>query len=141
MDPSVPSLGPLDLPTPCLLENDAATFTVGEVSQQECGNCLQNDGPWAKCVRYHDIDPVFPACGNFVERLEEYVHRMQAELGLHDSQTAAIHNAIMAENLAELVVPARAFIPTTADDHQAQFNRMLSMINSVKEQLVNILRT
>jgi hypothetical protein len=37
---------------------------VGEVSQQECGNCLQNDGPWAKCVRYHDIDRVVTACGN-----------------------------------------------------------------------------
>ncbi|CRL21983.1 Protein of unknown function DUF3716 [Penicillium camemberti] len=24
---------------------------VGEVSHQECTNCLQNDGPWAKCVR------------------------------------------------------------------------------------------
>ncbi|CAP98253.1 hypothetical protein PCH_Pc22g09650 [Penicillium rubens Wisconsin 54-1255] len=37
---------------------------AGEVSQQECGNCLQNDGPWAKCVRYHDIDRVVTACGN-----------------------------------------------------------------------------
>lgn len=43
---------------------------------------------------------------------------MQAELGLHDSRNAAIHNAMMAENFAELAVPARAFIPTTtADDH------------------------
>ncbi|KAJ5517016.1 hypothetical protein N7527_008576 [Penicillium freii] len=128
---------------------------VGEVSQQECTNCLQNDGPWAKCVRYHDIDRVVTACGNCqwngqaaetglqaVERLEEYVRRIQAELGLHDSRNAAIHNAIMAENFAELVVPARAFIPTTtADDHQVQFDRVLSMINSVKEQLVNIQRT
>lgn len=166
---------------------------VGEVSQQECANCLQNDGPWAKCVRYHDIDRVVTACGNCqwngravrcdffqlplvpetshghrrnrssqssmeirvithheqaetglqaVERLEEYVRRIQAELGLHDSRNAAIHNAIMAENFAELVVPARAFIPTTtADDHQAQFDRVLSMISSVKEQLVNIQRT
>lgn len=37
---------------------------VGEVSQQECTNCQQNDGPWAKCVRYHDIDRVVTACGN-----------------------------------------------------------------------------
>ncbi|KAJ5415220.1 hypothetical protein N7465_003915 [Penicillium sp. CMV-2018d] len=37
---------------------------VGEVSPQEYTNCLQNDGPWAKCVRYHDIDRVVIACGN-----------------------------------------------------------------------------
>ncbi|KAJ5598333.1 hypothetical protein N7537_008417 [Penicillium hordei] len=71
------------------------------------------------------------------ERLERYVRQMQAEVGLHDSRNAAIHNAIEADNYAELVVPARAFIPTTtADNHQAQFDRILTMINNVKEQFV-----
>lgn len=166
---------------------------VGEVSQQECTSCLQNDGPWAKCVRFHDIDRVVTACGNcqwngraircdFVqlprvpetsrghqrnrssqssmeirvlthreqaesglaatEQLEHYVRQMQAEVGLHDSRNAAIHNAIQADNFAELVVPARAFIPTTtADDHQAQFDHILRMINNLKEQFVTIQRT
>ncbi|CAP79911.1 hypothetical protein PCH_Pc12g02840 [Penicillium rubens Wisconsin 54-1255] len=152
-----------------------------------------NDGPWAKCVRFHDIDRVVTACGNcqwngraircdFVqlprvpetsrghqrnrssqssmeirvlthreqaesglaatEQLEHYVRQMQAEVGLHDSRNAAIHNAIQADNFAELVVPARAFIPTTtADDHQAQFDHILRMINNLKEQFVTIQRT
>ncbi|KAF3019923.1 hypothetical protein E8E15_003971 [Penicillium rubens] len=166
---------------------------VGEVSQQECTSCLQNDGPWAKCVRFHDIDRVVTACGNCqwngraircdffqlprvpetsrghqrnrssqssmeirvlthreqaesglaaTEQLEHYVRQMQAEVGLHDSRNAAIHNAIQADNFAELVVPARAFIPTTtADDHQAQFDHILRMINNLKEQFVTIQRT
>lgn len=127
---------------------------VGEVSQQECTNCLQNDGPWAKCVRYHDIDRVVTACGNcqwngravrcdfFQLPLVPETSRGHRRNRFPQSSMEAIHNAIMAENFAELVVPARAFIPTTtADDHQAQFNRVLSMINSVKEQLVNIQRT
>lgn len=37
---------------------------VGEVFQQECTSCLQNDGPWAKCIRLHDIDRIVTACGN-----------------------------------------------------------------------------
>lgn len=142
---------------------------LGEVSQQECTNCLQSDGPWAKCVRYHDIDRVVTGCGNCqwkgravrcnffqlplvpetsrchqrnrssqssmeirvithheqaetglaaVERLEDYVRHVQAEVGLHDSRNAAIQNAIRPENFADLVVPARAFLfqlpqPTT----------------------------
>ncbi|KAJ5202294.1 hypothetical protein N7449_004373 [Penicillium cf. viridicatum] len=136
-----------------------------------------NDGPWAKCIRFHNIDRVVTGCGNCqwngraacydfsqlpltpetsrghqrnrssqssmeirvfthhekaesglaaTERLEQYVRRMQVE----------------ADNFAELVVPDRAFIPrTTADDHQAQFDRILSMVNSIKEQLVTIQRT
>ncbi|KAJ5188067.1 hypothetical protein N7491_004391 [Penicillium cf. griseofulvum] len=147
---------------------------VGEVSQQECTSCLRNDGPWAKCIRFHDIDRIVTACGNYqwngrarnrssqssmeirvlthreqaesgvaaTDRLEHYVRQMQAEVGLHDSRNAAIHNAIQADNFAELVVPARAFIPTTTtDDHQAQFDRLLTMTNNVKEQFVTIQRT
>lgn len=78
------------------------------------------------------------------ERLEQYVRRMQVEVGLYDSQNAAIHNAIQADNFAELVALARAFIlRTTADDHQAQaqFDRILAMINGIKEQFVTIQRT
>lgn len=53
-----------------------------------------------------------------VERLEDYVRHVQAEVGLHDSRNAAIQNAIRPENFADLVVPARAFLfqlpqPTT----------------------------
>ncbi|KAJ6190536.1 hypothetical protein N7519_000557 [Penicillium mononematosum] len=123
---------------------------VGEVSQQECGNCLANNGPWAKCVRFLDIDRTItasPACSRefpghrrgrssqssinsldvrlniqgdkaeaglaMVENLERALRRMQAEIGLDDSRNEAIHNAMRAENFAELIVPARAFTPTT----------------------------
>lgn len=37
---------------------------VGEVSQQECDNCLKNNGPWTKYVRFLDIDRTVTACGN-----------------------------------------------------------------------------
>ncbi|KAJ5796227.1 uncharacterized protein N7518_004767 [Penicillium psychrosexuale] len=166
---------------------------VGEVSVQECTSCLQNNGPWAKCIRFHDLNRVVTACGNCqwngratrcnyfqlplipgtphghqrnrssqssmevrvlthreqaesglaaLQRLEQYVRQMQAEVGLSDSRNEAIHNAIQADNFAELVVPARAFIPTTtADDRQAQFNCILTMINNAKEAYVNIQRT
>ena len=170
---------------------------VGEVSRQECTSCLQNDGPWAKCIRFHDIDRIVTACGNcqwngqqsrcdfyqiprvpetpprghrrgrssqssissleirmnahneeadaglaITERLEQVVRQMQADIGLDDSKNAAIHEAIRADNFAELIVPVRAFIPTiTPDQHRAQFDRILTMINNIKEQFANIRRT
>ncbi|KAJ9483857.1 hypothetical protein VN97_g9540 [Penicillium thymicola] len=45
-----------------------------------------------------------------VENLERALRRMQAEIGLDDSKNEAIHNAMRAENLADLIVPVRAFI-------------------------------
>ncbi|KAJ5770924.1 uncharacterized protein N7511_002975 [Penicillium nucicola] len=29
---------------------------VGETSYQECTNCLKNNGPWAHCIRYDNIN-------------------------------------------------------------------------------------
>ncbi|KAJ5431528.1 hypothetical protein N7445_009260 [Penicillium cf. griseofulvum] len=41
-----------------------------------------------------------------VENLERALRKTQAEIGLDDSRNAAIHNAIRAENFAELIIPA-----------------------------------
>ncbi|KAJ5335471.1 hypothetical protein N7452_007874 [Penicillium brevicompactum] len=38
--------------------------TVGEISQQECQSCLKGHGPWARCIRFHNIDRTVTACGN-----------------------------------------------------------------------------
>jgi hypothetical protein len=170
---------------------------VGEVSQQECDHCLQNNGPWAKCVRFLDVDRIVTACGNcqwngradrcsfyqhplipenssqghrrgrssqssintlevrldiqgdkaeaglaMVENLERALRRVQAEIGLDDSRNEAIHNAIRAENFAELIVPARAFIPTTTpDQHRAEFDNMLQMVAAIRDNFANIQRS
>jgi hypothetical protein len=45
------------------------------------------------------------------ESLEQVVRQLQGEVGLHDTQNPAIHNARRAENFADLIImPARAFI-------------------------------
>jgi hypothetical protein len=49
---------------------------------------------------------------------------------------------MLAENFAELIMPARAFIPTTTpDQHKAQFDRILGILSTMKEQFANIQRT
>lgn len=76
------------------------------------------------------------------ESLEQVVRQMQADIGLGDANNAAIYEAIRADNFADLIVPVRAFIPTTIpDQHRAQFDRVLAMITNIKEQFANIRRT
>jgi hypothetical protein len=77
-----------------------------------------------------------------VENLERALRRVQAEIGLDDSRNEAIHNAIRAENFAELIVPARAFIPTTTpDQHRAEFDNMLQMVAAIRDNFANIQRS
>ncbi|KAJ5272928.1 hypothetical protein N7478_008053 [Penicillium angulare] len=37
---------------------------VGSVAEQECKRCLKRNGPWAHCVRFHDITRTVTACAN-----------------------------------------------------------------------------
>lgn len=168
---------------------------VGEVSQQECSHCLQDNGPWAKCIRFLDIDHTVTACGNCqwngretrcefyqpprvtdtppprghqrgrssqssieirlqahtetadagltgVESLEQAIRRMQAEVGLDYTKNAAIHAAMRADNVAELIVPARAFIPETSPEEiRTKFDHLLEMVAAIKDNLNSIQRS
>jgi hypothetical protein len=61
-----------------------------------------------------------------VNELEQALRRMQADDGLNDSRNAACHEAMRADNFAELIVPARLFIPTTTpEQHRAQYDALL----------------
>lgn len=37
---------------------------VGQVCKQECVSCQKRDGPWAQCIRFHDLDRAVSSCGN-----------------------------------------------------------------------------
>ncbi|KAJ5470942.1 hypothetical protein N7530_008299 [Penicillium desertorum] len=146
---------------------------VGEISQQECTSCLQNNGPWAKCIRFHDIDRIVTACGNCqwngqerrcdffqlplipdtprghqrgrssqssITSLEVRMNSCnnKAEAGLVATELEQVVRQLQ----AEVIVPARAFIPTTTpDQRKAQFDRILGMLSTIKEQFANIQHT
>ncbi|KAJ5479953.1 hypothetical protein N7530_005462 [Penicillium desertorum] len=71
--------------------------------------------------------------------MEQAIRKMQAEIAIDDNRNAAIHETMRAGNSTELIVPTRAFIPTTPpEQHRMQFDEVLEMLPSIKEHFYTI---